>query len=100
MWIVVRHLYRGVLAKVVDCELVHITQVAQHFLTDYHIEVSGNDAVCMSYMQARHFNEGHSTWDLAGYYTYNLVRTDDGWKIPKYTLTVTQEESRAPDFRF
>jgi hypothetical protein len=56
--------------------------VTQHFLTDYHIEVNGNDAVCMSYMQARHFNQGQPTWDMVGYYTYNLVRTDDGWKIP------------------
>src|SRR6266849_627215 len=29
--------------------------VTQHFLTDYHVEVNGNEAVCVSYMQARHF---------------------------------------------
>ena len=28
--------------------------VTQHFLTEYHIEVNGNDAVCVSYMRARH----------------------------------------------
>jgi SnoaL-like domain len=74
--------------------------VTQHFLTDYHIEVHGNDAVCISYMQARHFNQGQPTWDMYGYYTYNLVRTDDGWKIPKYTLTVTWEDNRPADFKF
>jgi hypothetical protein len=51
-------------------------------------------------MQARHFNEGQPTWDMGGYYTYNLVRTGDSWKIPKYTLTVTWEENRPPHFRF
>jgi hypothetical protein len=74
--------------------------VTQHFLTDYHIEVNGNDAFCVSYMQARHFNEGQPTWDMGGYYTYSLVRTGDSWKIPKYTLTVTWEENRPPHFRF
>ena len=66
--------------------------VTQHFLTDYHIEVNSNDGLCISYMQARHFNLGQPTWDMFGYYTYNLIRTDDGWKIPQYTLTVTWEE--------
>ncbi len=72
--------------------------VTQHFLIDYHVEVNGNEAVCVSYMQSRHFKEGQPTWDM-GDYTYHLVRTGDGWKIPKYTLTVTWDENRPPDFR-
>jgi hypothetical protein len=71
--------------------------VTQHFLTDYHVEVNGNEAVCISYMQARHFNQGQPTWDMYGYYTYNLIRTGDGWKIPKYTLTITWEDNRPRD---
>jgi SnoaL-like domain len=73
--------------------------VTQHFLTDYHLEIKKNDAVCVSYMQARHFKQGQPTWDMGGYYTYYLVRSDDSWKIPKYTLTVTWEENRPADFR-
>ena len=73
--------------------------VTQHFLTDYHVEVNGNDAVWVSYMQARHFKQGQLTWDMGGFYTYQLVRFGDGWKIPKYTLTVTWEVNRPPDFR-
>jgi hypothetical protein len=73
--------------------------VTQHFLTDYHVEVNGNDAVCVSYMQARHFKQGQPTWDMGGYYTYHLVRSADGWKIPRYTLTVTWEENRPADLR-
>jgi hypothetical protein len=67
--------------------------VTQHFLTDYHIDINGNEAVCMSYMQARHFKAGQPTWDLGGYYTYHLIRTGEGWKIPRYTLTATWEEN-------
>ena len=73
--------------------------VTQHFLTDYHVEVNGSDAVCVSYMQARHFKQGQPTWDMGGYYTYHLVRSADGWKIPRYTLTVTWEENRPTDVR-
>jgi len=71
--------------------------VTQHFLTDYHVEVNGNNAVCISDMQARHFKQGQPVWDMGGYYTYHLVRSGDGWKIPKYTLTVTWEENRPAD---
>jgi SnoaL-like protein len=73
--------------------------VTQHFLTDYHVEVNVNEAVCVSYMQARHFKRGQPTWDMGGYYTYNLVRVGDSWKIPRYTLTVTWEENRPSDLR-
>jgi hypothetical protein len=73
--------------------------VTQHFLTDYHIEVNGNQAVCVSYMQARHFKQGESTWDMGGYYTYHLIRDGNSWKIPRYTLTVTWEENRPADLR-
>jgi SnoaL-like domain len=74
-------------------------EVTQHFLTDYHVEVTGDNAVWFSYMQARHFKQGQPTWDMGGYYTYNLVRLGESWKIPKYTLTVTWEENRPGDIR-
>jgi hypothetical protein len=73
--------------------------VTQHFLTDYHVEVSGTEAVCLSYMQARHFNRGQPTWDMYGYYTYSLIRVGDSWRIRKYTLTITWEDHRPADLR-
>jgi SnoaL-like domain len=73
--------------------------VTQHFLTAYHVEVTGDNAVCVSYMQARHFKQGQPIWDMGGYYTYHLVRADESWKIPRYTLTVTWEENRPADIR-
>ena len=78
-------------------------QVTQHFLTDYHIEVKGDEALCLCYMQARHFppkeKPGQPIWDIGGHYTYHLKRTADGWKIPKYTLMVTWETGRPSDLQ-
>jgi hypothetical protein len=73
--------------------------VTQHFLTDYRVEIEGNSAVWLSYMQARHFRRGQPTWDIGGYYTYHLLRVGESWKIPRYTLTVTWEENRPADIR-
>jgi hypothetical protein len=78
-------------------------QVTQHFLTDYHIEVRGDEASCLSYMCARHFppkdKPAQAIWDIGGYYTYQLKRGGDGWKIPKYTLVITWETNRPHDLR-
>jgi SnoaL-like domain len=73
--------------------------VTQHFLTDYHVEINGDDALYVSYMQARHFKKGQPTWDMGGYYRYHLIRAGESWQIPKYTLTVTWEENRPGDIR-
>lgn len=78
-------------------------QVTQHFLTDYKIEVRGDDATCLSYMYARHFppkdKPAQGIWDIGGYYNYHLKRIGDGWKIPKYTLIVTWETNRPHELK-
>jgi hypothetical protein len=86
------------------CEaVIDSFEITQHFLTDYRIEVSGNDATCFCYMQARHFppkdRPNQPVWDVGGHYTYHLKRTADGWKIPKYTLILTWETNRPPDLK-
>jgi SnoaL-like domain len=76
-------------------------QITQHFLSDYHIEVDGNDATCLCYVQARHIppkdKPGQEIWDIGGYYTFQLKRTGDGWKIRKYTGIITWEINRPRD---
>jgi hypothetical protein len=78
-------------------------RITQHFLTDYHIEVNGDDAVCFCYMQARHFppkdRPGQAIWDMGGHYTYHLKRAGSVWKIPKYTLIMTWETGRPSDLK-
>jgi hypothetical protein len=88
--------------KMVD-SVISSFRITQHFLTDYHIEVKGDDATCFCYMQARHFPPSNKPqqqiWDMGGHYTYHLKRTPDGWKIPQYTLIMTWETNRPPDLK-
>jgi len=64
----------------------------QHMSTNHVHSIDGDEASCVSYMQAGHFLK-HEDIDYAcflyGYYTNLLTRTDAGWKIRKCTLTVT-----------
>lgn len=77
--------------------------VTQHLLSNHRIAVKGDEATCIVYMQARHFpckeDASQAVWDLGGYYTRHLVRTAEGWKIAKYTLTVTWMENTLPDIK-
>ncbi len=64
----------------------------QHVSSNHVHDVRGAGATCVSYMKAEHFVadvEGEDRWTIGGYYTNELVRTPDGWKIHKLTLTVT-----------
>ncbi|HEV8713982.1 MAG TPA: nuclear transport factor 2 family protein [Candidatus Binatia bacterium] len=75
--------------------------VTQHLLSNHRIEVKDDEATCVVYMQARHFprqeEASQAVWDIGGYYTHHLARTAAGWKIAKYTLTVTWTENTPPD---
>ncbi len=67
----------------------------QHTSSNHVHDIRGDEATCVSYMQAVHFvdtGEGEERWTIGGYYTNDLVRTDDGWKIRALTLTVTWTE--------
>lgn len=67
-------------------------QATQHIITNRSIDVDGDRATCVAYVQAQHFlpNErGENTVTLGGYYTHSLVRSPDGWKICKCKLTIT-----------
>ncbi len=64
----------------------------QHVSSNHVHDVRGDEATCVSYMKAEHFVpdvQGEDRWTIGGYYTNELVRTPEGWKIRKLTLTVT-----------
>ena len=70
----------------------------QHTSTNHVHEVRGDEATCTSNMQAEHFiarepgdrlADGADRWTIGGYYTNELVRTADGWKLAKVALNVT-----------
>lgn len=67
-------------------------KATQHMITNHVIEVAGDDATCIAYVQARHFlpnDAGDSTQTMFGYYTNRFTRTSAGWKIRACKLTVT-----------
>ncbi len=70
----------------------------QHTSTNHVHDVRGDEATCTSNMQAEHFvarepgdglEDGADRWTIGGYYTNELVRTPEGWKLTRVTLTVT-----------
>jgi hypothetical protein len=82
--------------------------VTQHMISPYRIEVEGDRAVCLAYLQARHFPpdcaDPNAVWVIGGYYTNRMVRTPQGWRIAVWKLTLTWQEnppdpqSVTPDF--
>ena len=67
----------------------------QHTSTNHLHRIDGDKATSVSYMQAGHFvkrPDGDFNCFLYGYYTTSLVRTDAGWKIREYALTITAQQ--------
>ena len=60
----------------------------QHFLANHSVELDGDRATDLRYMQARHVLDG-AQYTIAGYYTSEMSRTRAGWRIARYRLTVT-----------
>lgn len=89
-------LYREVTVE----ELVELARrlsafdATQHISANHAHTIDGDRATCVSYMHAGHFlrrPDGEHVCFLYGYYTHSLVRTDAGWKIDRYALTVTAQ---------
>jgi hypothetical protein len=67
-------------------------QTTQHIITNHTIEIDGDKATCIAYLQAQHWNpENHLL--VGGYYSNELVRTSDGWLICKLKLTITWNQT-------
>ena len=73
-------------------------RATQHTSTNHVHDVRGDEATCVSNMQAEHFvfrepedglADGDDRWTIGGYYVNELVRTANGWKLAKVTLTST-----------
>ena len=67
-------------------------KATQHMITNHVITLTGDEATCVAYVQARHHlpnDTGASEQAMLGYYTNRFVRTPDGWRIRACKLTVT-----------
>jgi len=71
-------------------------EATQHTSTNHVHEIRGDAATCVSSMQAEHFvtpgpgdPADADRWTIGGYYTNELVRTQEGWKLRKIMLQVT-----------
>lgn len=77
----------------------------QHISSNHVHRLNGDRATCVSYMQAGHFlkrPDGDYHCFLHGFYTNNLVRRPEGWKIEKCTLAITAShgDSRVFEWAF
>lgn len=65
----------------------------QHSMTNPRVAIDGDVATVQMYMQAEHLlvhDDGQPEfWSIGGYYTDDLVRSGETWKIRKVRLTVT-----------
>ena len=86
----VKQVFRGPAEAWVDLVRQTITgfDATQHFFANHSAEVDGDRAVDTRYMQARH-QLGDAHYTIGGYYTAQMLRTVAGWRVARYTLTVT-----------
>ena len=65
----------------------------QHTLTNHTIEIDGDKAHCVVYMRAEHFIEdvapADNRWTIGGYYTVDLTRVSQTWRIHTMGLYMT-----------
>ncbi len=79
-------------------------ETTQHTSTNHVFDLRGDEATCISNMQAEHFikresedefDDGANRWTIGGYYENELIRTEDGWKLSRVTLNVTWQTGNA-----
>lgn len=84
--------YEGYPAIEAVLKSYHLLDVSQHILSNFLVEINGDSARSKCYLHAQHYMvgaEGGDTYTIGGIYDDEMVRSDDGWRIKKRTLTVT-----------
>ena len=64
----------------------------QHLISNHVIDIDGDNATCVCYLQAQHFRQddtGAHAVLIGGYYANSLIRTPAGWRINKYKVVKT-----------
>lgn len=86
----VKQVFRGSAESWVDAVRRTITgfDSTQHLFANHSVEIDGERALDIRYMQARH-QLAAEHYTIGGYYTSHMVRAPQGWRIARYALTVT-----------
>jgi len=64
----------------------------QHILSNHVVNIDGDNATLVSYLQAQHFRQdetGPFALLIGGYYANCLIRTEAGWRMNKYKVVKT-----------
>lgn len=64
----------------------------QHLTANHFVTVDGDRATCTANFAAQHFlpnDRGGNLWAVGGRYDYQLMRTQEGWKICGCTIHVS-----------
>jgi 3-phenylpropionate/cinnamic acid dioxygenase small subunit len=75
---------------------------SQHLSSNHRITVSGDEATCVSTLNATHYLAEEHEERLqreVGYYEYRLARTPAGWRINRMLMTILWVEGNTEAFR-
>ncbi len=71
-----------------------------HTITGHVIDIDDDRATIHAHVRAEHWvpgeiaGEGPRCWLVVGFYDNEAVRTADGWRLSRVTLTATHQENR------
>ncbi len=73
---------------------IEALDATQHIITNHVHAIDADTARSRSYLQAQHVLRGAAGWPdihylIGGYYLYDMLRLAGGWKIRRYSLTIT-----------
>ena len=83
--------FAALIRSTLSCEGIK----TQHYISNIDISVEGDFATSVAYVFARHYlptEQGGSAFDLNGYYTEKLRRTNSNWLITAIKLSVLWTE--------
>lgn len=72
---------------------------SQHYSGNHIIEINGDEAVCIASSMARSCKPDDGKLVVSfvgGWYTFNLLKTQQGWKIRKFRFDQAWSDSHAP----
>lgn len=93
--------YEGYSAIEAVVKSYHLVDVSQHMLSNFVVEINEDSANTICYLHAQHYlpgAKGGDTYTIGGTYRDELIRTDDGWRIKKRTLSVIWVEGNTRMF--